>query len=298
MRAPLLSIIVPTRDRAPLLLRTLDALARLRGPLDRVELVAVDDGSRDSTARVLAERLPSLPFPARALTGEGRGPARARNRGIDAATGDLVAFLGDDTFPEEGWLEAHLAAHGRRPGHIVLGDIRWHPECGEDPFLEFLAPRGPQFDYGDLSDPEDLGYGRFFTANLSLRRGPLAEERFDERFPAAAFEDVELGWRLERRGMRIGYEPAAVVLHLHRYDLAGFARRMEAAGRSARLLAAVRPEIAPRIRPRWPAVQRAAGAVARVVPGGLVPPPFRRLRWRAVLGAAFCRGFAAGGDRG
>jgi glycosyltransferase involved in cell wall biosynthesis len=289
---------MPTRDRAQVLERTLGAMARVRGPLDRVELVAVDDGSRDGTPGVLAGVLPGLPFPARSLRAAGRGPAAARNLGIDAARGDLVAFLGDDTMPEPGWLEAHLAAHARRPGHAVLGEVRWHPELGRDPFLDFLAPRGPQFDYGDLRDPGDLGFARFFTSNLSLPRAALAEERFDERFPAAAFEDVELGWRLERRGLRIGYEPGAVVLHLHRYDPAGFARRMEGAGRSARTMARIRPELEEHARPRWPAVQRAAGALLGPLPEAAFPGGLRRLRWRAVLGAAFCRGWAAGGDRG
>lgn len=294
MSAPLLSVVIPTRDRVDVLARTLDHLAALDGPRDRVELVCVDDGSRDRTAAFLGERLPSMPFPSRALAGTGSGPARARNLGIDAATGDLVAFLGDDTMPERGWLVAHLEAHRRDPGHIVLGDVRWHPDCGDDPFLDFLAPRGLQFDYGDLHDPEDLGHDRFFTSNLSLPRGPLSEERFDERFPFAAFEDIELGWRLGKRGMRVRYEGRAVVHHLHLYDLRGFTRRMETVGRAARHLQRVCPELGAMKTPRWPAVQRLAGAVAAPVPDAVLPPALRRLRWRAVLGGAFCRGYAAG----
>jgi GT2 family glycosyltransferase len=295
---PLLTVVMPTRDRADILERTLDALAAQEGRREAMDLVCVDDGSVDGTPEVLQRRLPLLPFRARAIRGEGSGPARARNLGIAAATADLVAFLGDDTFPEPSWLEAHLAAHARDPGHIVLGDVRWHPECGDDPFLHFLAPRGVQFDYGDLSNPEDLGYDKFFTSNLSLPRVPLAEERFDERFPYAAFEDTELGWRLARRGMRIRYEPRAVVHHLHRYDLRGFMGRMETVGRAAQVLSAVRPELAAKVRPRWPAVQRVAGWMAAPLPGDLLPLSIRRLRWRAMLGGAFCRGYAAGRPRG
>lgn len=295
MSGPPFSIVIPTRDRAAILARTLDALAAVRGAPGGAELVVVDDGSRDGTADLLAERLPRLPFPARALRAGGGGAAAARNRGIEEARGRIVAFLGDDTLPEEGWLEGHRAAHALRPGHAVLGAVDWHPECGRDPLLSFLAPRGPWLDTGPLDDPSDLGPDRFFACNLSLPRERLLEERFDEGFPGAAGEDRELGWRLHRRGVRLAFSPAARVLHLHPLDLAAFARRMEDAGRAARRMAALHPDMAARVRPRRVALQRAAGAALGALPEGAVPAPLRRLRWRAVLGAAYGRGWMAGG---
>ena len=214
---------------------------------------------------------------------------------MDGAGGALVAFLGDDTLPEPGWLEGHLAAHARRPGHAVLGAVSWHPEAGGGPLLDFLAPRGPQMDVGPLEDPSDLGPHRFFSCNLSLPRSLLLAERFDEGFPEAAGEDRELGWRLHGRGVRVAFAPDARVLHLHSHDLGSFARRMEAAGRAARRMAALHPGAAPDLAPRRAALQRAAGAALSLLPDGAVPPPLRRLRWRAVLGAAYLRGWCGGG---
>ena len=294
----LLSVVIPTRDREGILSRTLDALSRVRGAAGRMEAVLVDDGSRDGTARLLAERLPSLPFPARDVAGEGRGPAAARNLGVREAHGTLVAFLGDDTLPVEGWLDGHLAAHARHPGHAVLGDIRWHPEAQGGAFLDFLSPRGPQFDFGDLADPLDLGPDRFFAANLSLDRRTALEDPFDERFAAAAGEDIEWGGRLHRRGVRLAFAAEAAVLHLHGHDLASFTRRMEAAGRAGRLLGEIRPEKRESVTPRRVAMQKAAAAILGSLPAWAVPPGLRRRRWRAVLGAAYCRGFEEGGARG
>ena len=292
---PALAVVTPTRDRAAVLSRTLSALEAVRGAGAAAELVVVDDGSRDGTAELLAEVLPSFPFPARSLRAGGRGPAAARNLGVDGAGGALVAFLGDDTLPEPGWLEGHLAAHARRPGHAVLGAVSWHPEAGGGPLLDFLAPRGPQMDVGPLEDPSDLGPHRFFSCNLSLPRSLLLAERFDEGFPEAAGEDRELGWRLHGRGVRVAFAPDARVLHLHSHDLGSFARRMEAAGRAARRMAALHPGAAPDLAPRRAALQRAAGAALSLLPDGAVPPPLRRLRWRAVLGAAYLRGWCGGG---
>lgn len=298
MNAPATAtVVLPTRDRCGVLARTLEALAAQRGAGEGLDLVVVDDGSVDGTPAVLRDLLPRLPFPARALRGEGRGPAAARNRALAEARGGLLLFLGDDMIPAPGWLEAHRAAQVRLPGRAVVGEIRWHPDLGEDPFLAFLAPRGPQFDYGEMRDPGDLGYARLFASNLSLARASLGEERFDERFPFA-LEERELGWRLARRGVKVAYEPGALVHHLHRVTLRSYERRMEGTGRSARILERVQPLLGPEVRPRLPALQRVAGALLARVPDGALPARLRRLRWRAVLGAAFCRGYAAGADGG
>ncbi|MHC4821973.1 MAG: glycosyltransferase family 2 protein, partial [Planctomycetota bacterium] len=266
-----------------------EALRCVRG-VDAADLVVVDDGSVDSTASMLARVLPTLSFPARVLGAAPAGPAVARNRGIEATDGDLLAFLGDDTLPAEGWLEAHRNAHERHDGGAVVGDIRWHPDCGRDAFLDYLAPRGLQFDLGDGVEP---GFARFFTANLSLRRDVLGDERFDEGFAEAAWEDIELGWRLERKGVRLAFERDAVVEHLHPTDLRRFTERMERCGRGARRALALHAELEPVTRPRRPRLQRLAGRVVSVIPDAVLPSAARTRRWDLVLGAAYCRGFEA-----
>ncbi len=245
MPEPRISVVVPTFERMDVLPEVLDALESQRGaPL--FEVVVIDDGSKDATPGFLAER--RFGVPARVLYQENRGPAAARNAGVRAASGRLVAFLGDDTVPTPGWLAHHVEAHEDRGGGdelAVIGYTRWHPRVRTDPFLDYINEYGLQFGYRLIEDPEDVPFNFFYTSNLSLHRSRLLEERFDERFPYAAWEDIELSYRLSRRGQRLIYEPGAVALHDHPTDLERFMARQEKAGYSAVVFYRLHPELGP-----------------------------------------------------
>ena len=90
----------------------------------------MDDGSTDGTFDWLGARATARPL--RRLRQQNRGPAAARNRGVAAAAGAVVAFLGDDTVPEPGWLAAHWAAHGQLPGRAPAGGDRLHRLASAD----------------------------------------------------------------------------------------------------------------------------------------------------------------------
>ena len=98
--APEVSVVVPTFNRIDTLPEVLDALARQEGA-PSFEVIVVDDGSTDDTARWLAAR-PADDLPLRTLRQENRGPAAARNAGVAVARGEWVAFLGDGIVPEKG----------------------------------------------------------------------------------------------------------------------------------------------------------------------------------------------------
>ncbi len=152
---PEVSVIVPTHNRRRLLAEMLAALAaQERAP--RFEVVVVDDGSRDDTARWLRD---GGGRGVRVLTQPHRGSAAARNAGIRAARARLIAFLGDDTVPEPGWLARHYACHeaaGGDPMLAVIGHVAWHPRVKVTPFLQYLNEQGKQFGYSLIDDPRDL----------------------------------------------------------------------------------------------------------------------------------------------
>lgn len=229
----------------------MDVLPEVLAALERqvsapeFEVLVVDDGSQQPTKNYLAAWRP--PYTHRVVTQPPSGPAAARNAGVRAARGDLVAFLGDDTVPRGDWLRKHIDAHGRRAGGTVavIGYTAWHPRMRRTRFLDYINEHGLQFGYALIDDRENVPFNFFYTSNLSLRRELLLAEPFDEEFPYPAWEDIECSYRLKKRGLRLVYEPAAVVDHLHPTDLARFAVRQEKAGYSAVVFHDRHPDLGP-----------------------------------------------------
>jgi glycosyltransferase involved in cell wall biosynthesis len=237
------SVVVPSHDRGAVLLEVLAALEGQVGAPE-FEIVVVDDGSSEDTRGLLRSWRPKRP--ATRIEQAATGPAAARNRGVAAASGRRVAFLGDDTVPEPGWLAEHAAAHARRGGGdeiAVLGYTGWHPRVRRTRFLDYLNDHGLQFGYALIDDPESVPFNFFYTSNLSLDRGRLLEEPFDETFPDPAWEDIEAAWRLFRRGLRLVYEPGARTAHDHPTDFDRFAARQRRAGYGAVVFYRLHPEV-------------------------------------------------------
>ncbi len=268
---PEISVVIPTHNRLEVLPEVLAALEAQEGA-PSFEVVVVDDGSHDGTTEWLRAR--RGPLPLRVLTQENAGPAAARNTGVAVAAGRWVAFLGDDTVPERGWLAAHREAHRKRGDDLhtaVLGYTGWHPRMRLTPFLRYINEHGLQFGYALIRDREDVPFNFFYTSNVSLARDLLLAEPFDLSFPYAAWEDVEVAYRMKRRGLRMVYAPAAIVAHDHPTDFRRFAARQERAGYCAVVFYRLHPEL---------------GAFLGVAAEG--PPPLPSRRRQALLEALVC----------
>jgi GT2 family glycosyltransferase len=237
------SVVIPTHRRPETLFRVLDALGRQEGP-PGFEVVVVDDGSGDSTPdRLRAFR---SPYPLRSFFQENSGPARARNRGVAESRGDVVVFLGDDTVPEPGFLAVHARAHSEHATApvAVLGYTTWPVERKISPFLHHINEFGLQFGYALIEDPDSVPFNFFYTSNISLPRRLLEEAGlFDTTFPHAAWEDIELAYRLAKRGMKILYRPEAIARHHHDVTFASFRRRQERSGEAASIFFEKHPEL-------------------------------------------------------
>ena len=193
-----ISVIVPARDAAATIGRTLEALAAqdVEAPY---EVIVVDDGSSDETA-ALAERAPG---PVRVIRQAGAGPGPARNLGVAEASGSVLAFTDADCVPRADWLREGIAVLER--AEMVQGAVR--PETGVRPM---------PFDRTIAVD----GRGALYeTANLIVRRELFERlEGFEDWLgpvvggkPLA--EDVWLGWRARRAGARVAFGAGAVVEH-------------------------------------------------------------------------------------
>jgi GT2 family glycosyltransferase len=115
----------------------------------------------------------------------------------------------------------------------VIGYTAWHPAVQVTPFLRYLNEQGLQFGFALIKDPENVPFNFCYSSNLSVPRQWLPADPFDEAFPYAAWEDVELGYRLSRQGLQLVYASDAIVRHRHLVRFEAFAQRQEKAGRSA-----------------------------------------------------------------
>ncbi len=297
-----LTVVIPTKDRADALMRTLDALEAQRVGDAGVEVVVVDNGSSDGTPARVRARAGGAALPVRLLEQPEGGPAAARNAGVAASNGEVLLFLGDDTEPaDESLLRAHLELHTARPepAYGVLGRITWTPRAPVTPFMRWLENGGPQFHYCNLEAGPVDGSSYFYSSHASLKRSLFERVGgFDERFPTAAVEDTELGVRLADAGLELDYHPELLVLHDHPTTPAQSLRRSVAVGRSAALYNQLRPD-----RPHtgvqeprglvWSAVRAAApllGALARVP----LPKGLRERVWLAMTRGGYARGYRLG----
>ncbi len=238
-----LTVVMPTYNRSDLLGRALRALLDQTAPAEDYEIVVVDDGSTDPTPEVAREAVKEGEGRIRYFRQENAGPAAARNRGTREAKGEIVLFTGDDCIATRTLVAEHLRVYEEEGDVGVLGHVAWHPELELTPFMAFLD-EGVQFGFKHIKDPDHVTAWCFYTANCSVGKHWIEEAGwFDEDFKYAAYEDIELAYRMQRRGLRIVYRPRALTYHHHQTTLKQYLARQRLAGRSAVLFARKHPEL-------------------------------------------------------
>src|SRR5574341_1769136 len=200
---PRISVVVCSYNGERTIDECLEGLRALEYP--DFEVIVVDDGSTDGTAAI-ARRHGLAP-----ITTDHGGLSHARNVGIEAATGEIVAFIDDDARPDPHWL-TYLAVSFLRTGHVGVGGPNIAP-TGDGVVAECVAnpPGGPV--HVLLSDQEAE---HIPGCNMAFRKADLeAIGGFDTQFRKAG-DDVDICWRLREAGGTLGFSPAAVVWHHRR----------------------------------------------------------------------------------
>lgn len=225
---PPVSVIVCARDEEEYIGACLTSLTHTTYP--ELEVIVCDDGSRDRTLEI------AMQFPFRVLELPPMGLSAARNAGLEAARGQIVAYL-----------DADAACHPDWPYHLVLSL--------EDP--EVVATGGPNLPFADAGFVEravGLSPGTaaevLITAdraehvpgcNMAFEAKALREVGgFNPAFTSAG-DDVDVCWKLLDRGHRIGFAPAAQVRHHRRETITGYLKQQLGYGRAERMLASVHP---------------------------------------------------------
>ncbi|MEY4200034.1 MAG: hypothetical protein RLZZ265_1774 [Verrucomicrobiota bacterium] len=255
-RYPKVSVVVASYNGGKTLPACLTSLERLNYP--NYEVILVDDGSTDDTAQI-AERYrmecdDRRPQAKPALAGEAAASASdrprmriirqvnlglsvARNTGIHAATGEIVAFTDSDCRADEGWLH-YLVGDLLRSDFTGIGGHNFlPPEDGWIPAAVMASPGGPA--HVMLTDrlAEHIP-----GCNMAFYKWALDEIGGFDPIYRKAGDDVDVCWRLQQRGYKIGFSPSGFVWHYRRATVRAYLKQQRGYGEAEALLVRKHPE--------------------------------------------------------
>jgi O-antigen biosynthesis protein len=220
---PCVSVVVCTFNGGRTLEQCLQSLLALNYP--DYEVIVVDDGSTDDTRAILA-RFPQI----RAIHQENHGLSVARNVGLQAAKGDVIAYTDSDCFVDPDWL-THLVHQLQRTDAAAVGGPNLTPEDGRLAACIAACPGQPTHVLESDQQAEHIP-----GCNMAFHRDALEQIRgFDPQFHAAG-DDVDLCWRLQQAGKWITFAPGAFVWHHRRPGPRAYLKQQAGYGQAEALL--------------------------------------------------------------
>lgn len=197
----LISIIVPHLNQEVFLETCLSALAAQSGVVSDVEIIVVDNGSR-RLPDAICSAWPNVRLTLEAIP----GPGPARNRGIQEASGDILAFIDADCKADPGWLAAIEAAFSDPQTTIVGGNVKVSYRSPLRP--SFVEPYESVYAY---RNQKYIASGFSGTGNLAMLPSVMAA--VGPFAGIAVAEDRDWGLRAGMAGYRIKYAPDMIVFH-------------------------------------------------------------------------------------
>jgi O-antigen biosynthesis protein len=260
---PMVSVVICAYNAERTMRPCLESLRRLEYP--NFEVVIVDDGSNDSTAEI------SMDFPEfRLIRQPNKGLSVARNVGMHAARGEIIAYTDSDCVVDSNWLTLMVRAI-EQGGFDGCGGPNLSPhEEGRVEACCAASPGAPcHVLVGDDRAEHLAGCNMFFTKSALLKVGG-----FDPQFRTAG-DDVDICWRLLEAGFRLGFAPAAFVWHFRRNTIKAYYGQQRGYGRAEAMLY-------PRYSDRFNLLGQIAWrgtipGLARTIPGGST----KRVFWGA-----------------
>ncbi|QIZ70304.1 glycosyltransferase [Oxynema aestuarii] len=231
---PQVSVIIPVYNGEEDLEESIDCLRSQTYPSDRVEYWIVDNNSSDRSAEIIKAAIadPSNKITLHYLS-ENRiqSSYAARNAGIRAARGEIIAFTDADCRPESHWLSTLIQPFWKKNIGIVAGEIKALP--GKS-LLEKYADREETLSQKHTLSHPFCAYGQ--TANLAIRRSIFEEIGLFRPYLTTG-GDADICWRILRKtDWEIEFSAEAIVKHRHRSTLKGLRNQWRRYGESNRYL--------------------------------------------------------------
>jgi hypothetical protein len=217
---PKVSVIVCAYNAERTLDRCLASLEKLDYP--NCEVIVVNDGSTDGT-REICERYDFV----RLINQENQGLSAARNVGLKAAAGEIIAYTDSDCMADPDWL-TYLVARFESSTFAAVGGPNLPPP--DDSLVASCVAVSPGAPAHVLLDDEVAEH--IPGCNMAFRRDALeAISGFDPIFRTAG-DDVDVCWRLQNKGLTIGFSPAAVVWHFRRNTIGDYLKQQRGYGKA------------------------------------------------------------------
>jgi len=201
----MISVIIPAFNSEKTIGKTIESIVKQK-TTEKLELIVVDDGSRDNTAKEVRK------FKDISLIQQKKnsGPAVARNLGAKKAKGEIILFTDADCVAEKNWLEEMIKPFENQEVVGVQGTYKTKQKNWTARFVQ-----------AEIEDRYDLMKKKEFidfigSYSAAYRKKVFLEfDGFNEEFPSASGEDPELSYRMEKKGLKLKFNPNAIVYHLH-----------------------------------------------------------------------------------
>ncbi len=220
-----ISIIIPTYNRKLKLKSCLDSLFAQTHPLDSFEIIVIDDGSADGTKNML-EAFAKINSNFKYFIQAHKGPAVARNLGIQQAQAEIIGFTDSDCILDKDWVGKMVQTHRLQEHTTAVGGTT------EVDIRNIKAKVSQSLSNGAMEAKINGKLETIFfpTCNVSFKRDYLVSG-FSELFPLPAGEDLDLFWRLFKQGGRFSYQKDIKVFHDCHTDLVSFLKQAYMYGR-------------------------------------------------------------------
>ncbi len=195
-----ISVQISTHNRVKILMEVLKGLDNQTLEVDNYEVIVIDDGSTDGTPEMVEAFSSKVRYELKLLKQPKLSLSKARNYGILNTDAEIILFIDDDVLPDPRLLEEHLKTHQGRERAVVNGWVNH--------ITELRVPERPRFKLMDFST------SFFWTSNVSVARHYIIQAGlFSEEFTEYGWEDLELGYRLRKLGLKRIFNPKAIGYH-------------------------------------------------------------------------------------